>query len=98
MHIHKDFIFDKHTSDMIGFSNLGDINEHLFQFEKSVLKDRPIQTQLARSMTVFIARELFNSLQFLYIQFPCAELSGEMLHDPFWEAVRRVENCGLKVS
>ena len=97
MHIREDLIFDKHTGDMIGFSNLGDINEHLLQFEKSVLEDEPIQPQLARSMMVFMVRGLFNSLQFPYVQFPCAELSGELLYDPFWEAVRRVENCGLKV-
>ena len=80
MHIREDFIFDKHTGDMIGFSNLGDINEHLFQLEKSMLEDEPIQLQLARSTMVFIAHELFNSLQFPYIQFPSAELSGEKPH------------------
>ncbi len=46
---------------------------------------------------VFVVRGLFNSLEFLYAQFPCAEVSGELLYDPFWEAVQRVENCGLKV-
>ena len=35
--------------------------------------------------------------QFPYAQFPCAELTGELLLDPFWEAVKRIENVGLKV-
>ena len=29
MHIREDMVFDKHTGTMIGFANLGEINEHL---------------------------------------------------------------------
>ena len=47
---------------------------------------------IAKTMVVFMVRGLFSKLQFLYAQFPCASLSGELLYDPFWEAVRRVEN------
>ncbi len=36
MHIRQDLVFDKHTGDMIGFCNLGDVNEHLSQFEQSL--------------------------------------------------------------
>ena len=76
MHIREDLIFDKHTGNMIGFSNLGDIHRHLLQFERSVLEDEPIQPQLAMSMMVFMVRGLFNSLQFPYIRFHCVEFSG----------------------
>ena len=34
---------------------------------------------------------------FAYAQFLCTELTGELLYDPFWEAVMRIEYCGLKV-
>ena len=97
MHLREDLVFDKHTGAMIGFANLGDINDHLVQFEKCLMEDKPAPPQLAKTMMVFMVRGLFSSLQFAYAQFPCAELSGELLYDPFWEAVRRVENCGLKV-
>ena len=96
MHIHEDLIFDKHTGAMIGFANLGDINDHLLRFEKDLLEDKSSPPQLAKTM-VFMVCGLFSSLQFAYAQFPCAELSGEMLYDPFWEALRTVETCGLKV-
>lgn len=96
MHIRAGLVFDKHTGAMIGFANLGDISDHLTQFEKSLLSSDPTP-QLAKTMMVFMVRGLFTSLQFPYAQFPCAELSGEMLYDPFWEAVRRVETCGIKV-
>lgn len=97
MRIREDLVFDKHTGAMVGFANLGDINDHLVHFEKSLTDDRPATSQLAKTMVVFMVRGLFSKPQFPYAQFPCASLSGELLYDPFWEAVRRVENCGLKV-
>ncbi len=36
MHIRQDLVFDKHTGEMIGFCNLGYVNEHLSQFEESL--------------------------------------------------------------
>ncbi len=48
-------------------------------------------------MMVFMVRGLFTKLQFAYAQFPCSKVSGDLLYDPFWEAVYRVERCGLKV-
>lgn len=88
MHIREDIVFDKHSGEMIGFANLGKINEYLTAFERGIQSTSP---QLAKTMMVFMVRGLFSSLQFAYAQFPCAELSGEMLYDPFWEAVMRIE-------
>ena len=97
MHIREDIVFDKHSGAMIGFTKLGDINDHLLQFERSLTEDQP-SPPLAKSMMVFMVRGLFSKLQFPYAQFPCANLSGDLLYEPFWEAVRCVETCGLKVS
>ena len=99
VHIKENLVFDKHGRQMIGFANLGDINEHLTQFELSLTSEQPKNTQqLANTMVVFMVRGLFNKLQFPYVQFPCHTLSGYQLYDPFWEAVGRLEQCGLKVS
>lgn len=98
MHIREDIVFDKHTGRMIGFANLGEVNQHLVQFEKALLEDTQPCPQLVKTMMVFMVQGLFNSLQFPYVQLPCGDLTGELLYDPFWKAVRRVENCGLKVT
>ena len=99
MHIRQDIVFDKHTGEMIGFCNLGDVNEHLLQFERSLSEsdDTSASENSPKTMMVFMVRGLFSKLQFPYAQFPCADLSGEMLYEPFWEAVGRLETCGLKV-
>lgn len=98
MHIRQDLVFDKHTGEMIGFCSLGDINDHLLKFERSLNNSDPVSPNLARTMMVFMVRGLFNKLQFPYAQFPCVDLTGDLLYEPFWEAIGRLENCGFKVS
>ncbi len=98
MHIRHDIVFDKHTGQMIGFTNLGDINRHLMDFEQSIMNNTKPSPNLAKTMAVLMVRGLFSKLQFAYAQLPSADLSGDQLYDPFWEAVGRIEKCGLKVS
>ena len=46
MHIREDIVFDRHSGAMIGFANLGEINEHLLRFERSMCsKDKPAASQ-----------------------------------------------------
>ena len=95
MHIREDLVYDKHSGEMVGFTNLGEINQHLVAFEQSLTETSA--PSLANSMTVFMVRGLFTKLRFAYAQFPCSKVSGDLLYDPFWESVYRVERCGLKV-
>ena len=97
MHLREDLVYDKHTGAMIGFCDLGDVTMQLLRYESEMIDETPADQTLAKSMMVFMIRGLFNSLQFPYAQFPCADISGDMLYEPFWEAVCRVEKCGLKV-
>ena len=96
MKIREDLVYDKCTDELIGFTDLGDINNHLLQFEKS-LQDQQIPT-LADSMLVFMVGGLFISLQYPYAQFPCASITGDLLYNPVWEAVYRLERCGFQVQ
>ena len=98
MHIRQDIVFDRHSGQIIGFTNLGDINSHLLDFEQSITNSSTSLPKQAKSMAVFMVRGLFSELQFPYAQFPSAELTGELLYDPFWEAVGRIEKCGLKAT
>lgn len=98
MHIKQDLVFDKHTGKLIGYTNLGDINNHLIDYEQSLTSASPAAPKFAKTMLVFMVRGLFNSMQFAYAQLPAASLSGDLLYEPFWEAVERIERCGLKVN
>ena len=39
MHIREGIVFDKYSGAMIGYVKLGDINNHLLQFEQSLTED-----------------------------------------------------------
>ena len=97
MHVREDLVYDKHTGELIGFTNLGDINNHLDAYKKALSTDEK-PPSLAKSGQVFMVRGLFTKLQFAYAQFPCSILTGGKLYKPFWDAVCRIESCGLKVS
>ena len=84
-----------YIGSLMGFTNLGDINTHLQQYEQSLQAQS--EKPLANSMLVLMVRGLFSKLEFPYVQFPCIELSGEQIYDPLWEAVCRLERCGFHV-
>ena len=72
--IKEDLVYDKNTAEIIGFTNLGDINNQLLELERS---ETGSQCPLATNMLVFMVRGLFLKLEFPYAQFPCASLSGD---------------------
>ena len=95
MHIREDLVYDRHSGELVGYANLGEINNHLIDFEQSI--DGQAEAKFAKTMLVFMVRGMFNKLQFAYVQFPAIDLTGDLLYEPFWEAVGRIENCGIKV-
>lgn len=85
------------SGNVIGFTNLGEINTHLLDFERQVTDEACSTEAPAKTMMVFMVRGIFTSLQFPYVQFPVRQLTGDLLFDPFWDAVSRLERMGLKV-
>ena len=98
MYIREDLVYNKHTGRMIGFIDLGNINNHLLAFERSINEGEATTKPLAKSMLEIMVKGLFTPLKFPYVQFLCVNISGDMLFDPFWKAVYCLERTGLKVS
>ena len=90
-------VYDKHSGELIGFTNMANISNSLAQLERSMSESNEYGPSLAKSMSVFMVRGLFSSLQFPYVHFACNDMCGHQMYDPLWEAVWRIENCGLKV-
>ena len=100
MYIKESLVYDKHNGSLIDFTNLGETNNHLLEFERHVNSNTACSNSLeplAKTMLVFMVCGMFSKLQFPYVQFPCCTITGDLLFDPFWEAVRQIEMCGLKV-
>ena len=96
VHIKEDLVYDKHSGSLIGFTNMGEINNHLINFERS-LADEPGEASIASSVLVIMVRGLFSKLNFPYVQFAVASLSGDLMVDPVWEAISRLERQGIRV-
>ena len=93
-------VFDKHSCRLIGFVNLGEINDTMNSFEKqckdgeqSIISEDSVATY----MLAFMIRGLFTNLEFVFAQFPTNGVTGDSLFPIVWEAIRNIEECGLKV-
>lgn len=81
MHIKEDLVFNKHSGDLVGFANLGSVNNLLLQCECSLECD-DASPDFAKSMFVFLVRGLFIQLNFPYAQFACKSVSGDLPCNP----------------
>ena len=81
---------------IVGFVDLGPINNTLLNFESSLSDSEPAMP-IATQMLTFMVRGLFIKLQFPYAQYPTSGITGELLFPLVWEVVRALECAGFKV-
>ena len=60
VHIKEDLVYDKHDGTLIGFTNLGKINNHLMKFEKSLTGESQSMPTIVDSMLVMMVRGLLK--------------------------------------
>ena len=84
------------TGCILGFADLGYLNNHLLAYEKFIEEGKEKET-VAKSMMVIMVGGLFSKLQFAYAQFPCATVCGYHMYDILWEAVEHLKRCGFRV-
>ena len=94
--IKEDLVYNKYTGELIGFTNLGEVNECLDRFEQACLGTSE-QPHLATHMLVFMVCGLVSDLEFPYAQFPSASISGYHLYSLVWSCIRHLEAINLKV-
>ena len=97
MYIREGLVYNKQTGELVGFVDLGDVNNHLLAFEKAVRGEEKLAPSLAKTMMVFMVKGLFTPLRYVFAQFPCAKLTGGLLFHPFWQAFYRLERMTFKV-
>lgn len=73
---------------------MDETNNHLLDLEISESRSN---REVAKSMLVLMVRGLFLRINFPYAQFACSTLTGELLVDPVWEAISRLERQGIRV-
>lgn len=69
MKVQEDLVFDKHGRNLLGFVNLGAINEQLQDLEREVQMAQPHQS-LATHMLTIMVRGIFVKVEFPFACFP----------------------------
>ncbi|XP_065883726.1 uncharacterized protein [Dysidea avara] len=96
MHIKEGLVFSKNTGNLVGFVNLGDVNNDFIRYANSEA-DGESSLPLAKSVLFIMVRGLTSKLTFPYAQFPVDSIKGSQLYPLFWEAVHRLECMSFKV-
>ena len=90
MKIQEKLVWDKHTGNLIGFIDLGDIDLHYSALQKT--------DEIASHVLVFLVRSIVNPLKFSFANFGTKNVTSIQLFTLFWKAVGILEdNCEAKV-
>ena len=97
--IKENLVFDKHTCELIGFTDLGSINNHLDRVQEQCQSNQssPSHKNVATHMLLFMVRGMFTHLEFPYAHFATRGATADTLYPLVWEVVQRLERCGLNV-
>ena len=96
MKIKENLIYDKFSGEIIGFTQLGEINNELLKLERDCKSDMD-HPPLAKNLLVLMVRGIFFKLDFPYAHFASESATADILHPIIWEAVRQIESIGVKV-
>ena len=86
--VQQNLVYNKHTGKIVGFVDLGQINNDLIEVElkKESESARP---PVADSVLAIMIRGIFVHLNFPYAYFPSKKLNGEQIYPIIWETVKR---------
>ena len=102
MYIKQGLVYEKSTGALFGFTDLGEVNNQLDDYEKSLSGDGTgLQRPLAKTMLVFMFKGLFTNVAMPYAQFPACSLKGHYMFPLLWEAIgrlTRIRCCVLGVT
>jgi hypothetical protein len=91
MKVKEGLVYNKYSGEIVGFVNLGGINDELLHIEKD---DQPV---VAKQMLVLMVCGILFKLDFPYAHFSTCGITADLLYPIIWEAVRRLEANGLQV-
>jgi len=99
MKVKSGLVFNRHTGRMVGFVNLGSINDDLEAFQASLIAESERRKpELAESMLVVMVRLLQKpSFTFPAAQYPTSSLSGAKIYPIVWDVVEALELNEIQV-
>ena len=94
--IKEGIVFNKSTSDIVGFTEFVDINNSI-QILQNDLINGTTNNNIATKVFVIMIRGLTTKINFPYATFPSCDLKGEEIAPLMMEATFRLEKIGIKV-
>lgn len=79
--------------EFIGFTNVGSVNKEIQQLSSSASEE----LELATHILSFMARGIFNSLEFTVAHFPTKSITNDKLYFIVWSVISAMEGLGFKV-
>ena len=95
MYVKEGLVYNKTSGALKGFVELGDIDSHLNEYERSIYEPKK-QKSLAKTIVVFMVRGVVASLIFPCI-FPVSSLKGYNLFPLVWEVIGRLTRHNFRV-
>jgi len=97
MKIKEGLVYNKNEGRIVGFVDLGEVNNTLASFEQSLAQlTNHAHLPIAKHMLVFMVRGLFTSLKFPYAQ---EDLIADSLFPGMWSAIWKLQvsksSCSL---
>ena len=97
MFIKEGLFFDKHSGALVGYSDIGEVNNLLADYEREYKASGRTPKPLAKRMLVFMVRGLFTTLTFPYVQFPVVSCKGPNLMPLVRQAIKHLTCLGIVV-
>ena len=97
MYVKDGLYFNKHTGELIGYSDLGGVNNLLADYEQQLTTSNTSPQPLAKCMLMFMVRGLFTSLKYPYVQFSAASTKGADIFPLVRQAIKHLTRLGLTV-
>ncbi|XP_065652969.1 uncharacterized protein LOC136080281 [Hydra vulgaris] len=100
MKIKSGLMFCKTTGKMVGFTDMGPVNDTLNEFHRRFdrrITERNSELNLAQYVIVFMARGIFSSLCYYFGHFASEGFKNDQIYSCAWNAIMILESIGLKV-
>lgn len=98
MKIKESLVYDKNECKIVGFVNIGEVNNQLAKFEKKASNDtEPSSGEVATHILTVMVWGIFFWLRFPYTHFLTTSITGDFIFLIVWEAIERLERLGFKV-
>lgn len=97
MKIKEDLVYQKSTGRLVGFTDLGDVQNQLRTFEQRLSKETQPESDLASHMFVVMVRGLFWNFTYPLAHYPTSKTSSDEIFALVWQSIEWLEMSGLKV-